>query len=96
TPDSWLERRPERRIRKVYFQGSNVGVVDFLFDPSPRLVYRLIDLQGRSVWEPFELQANELVNGVQSWPSKVSDEERFRQENFDQGKGYYEVAFPDD
>jgi len=96
TPDSWLERRPEKRIRKVYFQGSNVGVIDFLFDPSPRLVYRLIDLQGRSVWEPFELQADELVNGVQSWPSKVSDEEQFRQETYDQGKGYYEEAFPDD
>ena len=45
TPDSWLERRPEKRIRKVYFQGSNVGVVDFLFYPTPRLMYRFPALQ---------------------------------------------------
>jgi alkaline phosphatase D len=95
TPDSWLERRPERRVRPVYFQGSNSGLVDFLFDPYPRIVYRLIDVQGRSVWESFELRADELVNGVQSWPSKVGEEERFRQENYDAGRGYYEVAPPD-
>ena len=48
-PDSWLHRRPERRIRPVYFLGSNVGVVDFLLDDPPRLMYRLIDIHGRSV-----------------------------------------------
>jgi alkaline phosphatase D len=89
-PDSWLVRRPERRIRPVYFGGSNFGLIDFLFDPSPRLVYRLIDVQGRSVWEPFELQAEELVNGVRSWPSKVSKEESARQESYEMGRGYYE------
>jgi alkaline phosphatase D len=94
-PDSWLERRPERRIRPVYFQGSSFGLVDFLFDPTPRLVFRVIDVQGRSVWKPFELRADELVNGVQSWPSKVSEEERFRQANYDEGKGYYEEVPPD-
>ncbi len=91
TPDSWLERRPERRIRPVYFQGSNMGVVDFIFDGVPKLTYRLIDIHGRSVWETFELRADEMVNGVQSWPSKVSEEERQRQENYEKGLGYYEV-----
>jgi alkaline phosphatase D len=95
TPDSWLERRPERRIRPVYFQGSNFGLVDFLFEPSPRLVYRLIDVEGRSVWEPFELRADELVNGVVSWPSKVSEEERLRQADWEAGRGYYEVLHED-
>jgi alkaline phosphatase D len=95
TPDSWLERRPERRVRQVYFQGSNFGLVDFLFEPSPRLVYRVIDIQGRSVWESFDLQADELVNGVTSWPSKVSEIERLRQEDYEQGRGYYEVLHED-
>jgi hypothetical protein len=65
-------------------------VIDFVFEPSPRLIYRVIDVQGRSVWEPFELQAEELVNGVRSWPLKVSEEESARQEGYEKGRGYYE------
>jgi len=65
-PSSWLHRRPERRIRPVYFQGSNVGVIDFMFDGEPRLMYRLFDFVGRSIWEPFVVRAAELVNGVTS------------------------------
>jgi alkaline phosphatase D len=90
-PDSWLERRPERRIRPVYFKGSNVGVIDFVFDDAPRLMYRLIDIHGRNVWAPFVVRADELVNGVTSWPDKVDAEEKQRQENFEDGKGYYEI-----
>ncbi len=91
TPDSWLEGRPEQRIRPVYFQGSNVGVVDFIFDGEPRLTYRLFDIHGRSVWETFEVHADEMVNGVRSWPAKVNEEERQRQENYEKGHGYYET-----
>jgi len=90
-PDNWLERRPERRIRPVYFQGSSIGIMDFVFGDSPRLIYRVIDIHGRNVWEPFEVRPSELVNGVVSWPTKVSDQERQRQEHYDQGRGYYEI-----
>ena len=91
SPDSWLERRPERRIRPVYFQGSNVGIVDFVLEGEPRLVYRVLDTQGRNVWKPFELHARELVNGVTSWPDKVDADSRARQKNYDEGRGYYEI-----
>lgn len=94
TPDSWLERRPTR-IRPVYFQGSSVGVVDFLFEPTPRLQYRVLDLAGRSVWETFEVRADELVNGVKSWPSKVDELPEWRQKQVEEGRGYYEVELPD-
>ena len=94
-PDSWLDRRPERRIRPVYFGGSNIGIIDFLFDGSPRLVFRVIDTHGRNVWAPFELRADELINGVVSWPAKVSIEERQRQENYEKGQGYYEFSSAD-
>ena len=94
-PDSWLHRRPERRIRPVYFKGSSVGVIDFIFDDTPRLMYRIIDIHGRNVWEPFVVRADELVNGVVSWPEKVHDESRQRQEFYDAGKGYYEIE-PED
>ncbi len=94
-PDSWLHRRPERRIRPVYFRGSNVGVIDFILDESPRLVFRLIDIHGRSVWKTFVLRADELVNGVTSWPDKVDNEELQRQQSYDAGTGYYEIE-PED
>jgi len=94
-PDSWLHRRPERRIRPVYFKGSSVGVIDFIFDDAPRLMYRVIDIHGRNVWEPFVVRADELVNGVTSWPDKVDKESRQRQEFYDAGKGYYEIE-PED
>jgi len=90
-PDSWLERRPERRIWPVYFQGSNFGFVEFFMGDDPYLVFQLIDTHGRRVWEPFVLHASELVNGVASWPDKVSDISRQRQENMDAGEGYYEI-----
>jgi alkaline phosphatase D len=95
TPDSWLHRRPERRIRPVYFKGSSVGVIDFIFDDEPRLMYRVIDIHGRNVWEPFVVRADELVNGVVSWPDKVHSDSRQRQEFYDAGKGYYEIE-PED
>jgi alkaline phosphatase D len=94
SPDSWLEQRPEHRIRPVYFQGSNVGVIDFVFDGSPHVMYRLFDVHGRSVWAPFVVHARELVNGVTSWPEKVDARERRRQESWEAGKGYYEPRPP--
>jgi alkaline phosphatase D len=95
TPDSWLHRRPERRIRPVYFKGSSVGIIDFILDETPRLMYRVIDIHGRNVWKPFVVRADELVNGVVSWPDKVDDESRQRQEHYDNGRGYYEIE-PED
>jgi len=95
TPDRWLEQRPERRIWPVYFQGSNFGLVEFFMDDDPRLVFQLIDIHGRRVREPFELRASELVNGVTSWPSKVINLPRQRQEHHDAGEGYYEIPVED-
>jgi alkaline phosphatase D len=94
-PDSWLHRRPERRIRPVYFKGSSFGVVDFIIDDEPRLIYRVIDIHGRNVWEPFVVRADELANGIVSWPDKIHSDSRQRQENYDAGKGYYEIE-PED
>ena len=94
-PDSWLERRPERRVWPAYFQGSNFGLVEFFMGEDPRMVFQLIDTHGRRVWEPFEIHASELVNGVTSWPEKVHDVPRQRQEHLDAGDGYYEIPVED-
>jgi hypothetical protein len=55
----------------------------------------LIDIHGRRVRGPFELHASELVNGVTSWPSKVTNLSRQRQEHFNAGEGYYEIPVED-
>jgi len=94
-PDSWLERRPEQRIWPVYFQGSNFGLVDFRMGEDPTLEYRLIDTFGRVVRGPFVVKASELVNGVTSWPHKVESVPQRRQENYEAGKGYYEIPVED-
>ncbi len=94
-PDSWLERRPEQRIWPVYFQGSNFGLIDFTMGDDPTLSYRLIDTFGRVVRGPFEVKASELVNGVTSWPDKVEEVPKQRQENYDAGEGYYEISVDD-
>jgi hypothetical protein len=44
---------------------------------------------------PFEVKASELVNGVVSWPDKVEDVPRQRQEHYDAGEGYYEIEVDD-
>ncbi len=94
-PDSWLERRPEQRIWPVYFQGSNFGLIDFAMGDDPTMSYRLVDTFGRVVRGPFEVKASELVNGVKSWPDKVEEVPKQRQENYDAGDGYYEIPVED-
>jgi alkaline phosphatase D len=94
-PDSWLERRPERRVWPAYFQGSNFGLLDFKMGDDPIMSYRLVDTFGRVVRGPFEIKASELVNGVKSWPDKVEEVPRQRQENYDAGEGYYEIPVAD-
>jgi alkaline phosphatase D len=93
--DSWLERRPEQRIWPVYFQGSNFGLIDFEMGDDPTMSFRLVDTFGRVVRGPFEVRASELVNGVKSWPDKVEDVPRQRQEHYDAGEGYYEIPVDD-
>lgn len=89
--DSWLERRPEIRIRPVYAAGPSAGLLTFDFSGEPTLTYELIAEDGRSPWLPFVITAAELRNGVRSWPEKISSSERERLERFQRGEGYYEV-----
>ena len=72
-----------------------IGLVEFHMGEDPHLTFQLIDIHGRRVWEPFVLHASELVNGLVSWPEKVSDVSRQRQENYDAGNGYYEIPVED-
>jgi len=90
TTDSWLERRPEIRVRPVHFAGPNVGLLTFdLTEDDPVARFVLVGEDGRRAWEPFELRASELRNGVRSWPEKISDLSAKRMESRRQGEGYY-------
>jgi alkaline phosphatase D len=91
---SWLERRPEIRIRPIYSAGPNAGLLTFDFEGEPTLTYRLIAEDGRSPWPPFVITASELQNGVRSWTEKISPSEQERLERYQRGEGYYEVPRP--
>ncbi len=90
TGKSWVNRRPEIRIRPVYFSGGNFGLIEFDLQEEPKLRFQLIDEYGYSVWEPFELYASELVNGKKTWPQKIDPVELKRYRNWKEGKGYYQ------
>ena len=69
---SWVLRKPEIRLRIPYNERNNFGQIDFELDGSvPRMRYQLVGDNGAKAWTALKLSADELVNGVQSWPDKV-------------------------
>ncbi len=90
TRTTWLDRRPELRMREVYVGSQNFGSVEIdttLEDPTVSL--NLIDTTGNRVWSPLVLRASELRNGVKSWESKIDPLSRERLESQRGGKDYY-------
>lgn len=71
---SFLDRKPEVRIRSVYFNLANIGIIDFrLSAERPYLQFNLVSEKGTIPWKKsFRLYADELGNGVSSWKDKVS------------------------
>jgi len=60
---SFASQTPEHRVRPVYSGGVNFGVLDFVWEPEPRLHFTLRNARGEPVWKPLTLAASELVNG---------------------------------
>ena len=48
---------------RVYSGGVNFGVLDFEWEPEPRLHFTLRNARGEPIWKPLTLAASELVNG---------------------------------
>jgi hypothetical protein len=48
-----------------------VGIVEFDLTQEPTLTFRLIDIYGNQVWQPFVITAAELKNGVKTWDQKM-------------------------
>jgi len=71
TSSAYINQEPELRIRTPYSGSTNFGVVDFDMKAKiPSLEFQLVNVQGGSVWRPFSLRADELVNGKMSWQTK--------------------------
>ncbi len=69
---SWIERRPEIRIRPVHGSSPNFGRLDFdLTADDPRLTFAVVGDDGRPAWEPLVLHASDLQPGVSSWQRKI-------------------------
>jgi alkaline phosphatase D len=75
TPNPWdASRKPEIRIRKVFSREVNFGLLEFDLSGEPTLRFTLVGKSGREAWEPLVIRADELVNGVASWPDKMVED----------------------
>ncbi len=88
---SWLERRPEIRLRPVYSRGNNVGMLEFdMTADDPTVTLTLRTIHGQSVfWDPLTLRASELVNGRSTWREHIDDVSLRRHESWQSGGPYY-------
>ena len=80
TGSSFLDGEPELRIRKPYFRTVNFGLLDFSWDPEPKVTYTLRDVRGDRVYEPLTLTPAELRNGASTWRAKMDPDELARRE----------------
>jgi len=75
TGQSFLNQKPEMRARTPYSGSTNFGVIDFdMTADVTSLEFKLVTVQGGSVWRPLRLQGDELVNGAVTWKSRVNPE----------------------
>ena len=89
--DSWVERRPERRIRQVYSGSVNFGMLTFdMTGNDPVLEYEVFNYIGDSVWDPLRIHASELTNGTSTWEEKMDDLSRARFISARDGGEYYQ------
>ncbi|MGH8205096.1 MAG: alkaline phosphatase D family protein, partial [Steroidobacteraceae bacterium] len=80
TGTSFLDGEPELRIRLPYFRTVNFGLLDFEWEPEPRVTFTLRDVRGDRVYEPLTLTPAELRNGAATWRSKMDPKELERRE----------------
>jgi alkaline phosphatase D len=80
TGTSFLDGDPELRIRQPYFRSVNFGVLDFEWQPQPRVTFTLRDVRGDPAFQPMTLTPAELRNGASTWRSKMDPKELARRE----------------
>jgi alkaline phosphatase D len=80
TGSSFLDGEPELRIRLPYFRTVNFGLLDFAWEPEPKVTFTLRDVRGDRVYEPLTLTPAELRNGAATWRLKMDPKELARRE----------------
>jgi alkaline phosphatase D len=69
---TWMDLKPEHRVRPVFARGTNFGVLDFDSEPEPAVTFTLRDERGDAIWSPLRLTAGELVNGRSTYREKTA------------------------
>lgn len=86
----FVDQHPEVRLRQPWVRSANFGLLDFHFDPEPRVELSVRDVVGASAsGDPIVLRAADLVNGQQSWRRVIDPEELERRERVERGGSYY-------
>ena len=80
TGGSFLDGDPEMRIRLPWFRTVNFGLLDFAWEPEPKVTFTLRDVRGDRVYEALSLTPAELKNGASTWRSKMDPKELERRE----------------
>jgi alkaline phosphatase D len=84
TGTSFLDGEPEMRIRSPWFRTTNFGLLDFEWEPEPKVTFTLRDVRGDRTWEPLTLTPAELKNGASTWRAKIDPKELERRESREQ------------
>jgi alkaline phosphatase D len=86
----FINQDPEVRLREPWVRSANFGLLEFSFDPEPRVELSIRDVNGGAAWDdPIVLRAADLVNGRQSWRSVIDPDELERRERMRRGGSYY-------
>lgn len=86
----FVDQHPEVRLRGPWVRSANFGLLEFHFDPEPRVELSIRDVVGAPAsGAPVILAAADLVNGRQSWRAAIDPDERERRERVERGGSYY-------
>jgi hypothetical protein len=73
----------------VFHGDCNFGLLSFDTTGEPMLTYNIYTTLGGRGWEPFQLKAGELKNGVSSWRAKIDARSLRNHERWKAGGSYY-------
>lgn len=86
----FIDQDPEVRLRQPWVRSANFGLLEFSFDPDPRVELSIRDVSGAPAsGNPLVLRATDLANGQQSWRSVIDARELERRERRARGGSYY-------
>jgi alkaline phosphatase D len=87
----FVDQLPEVRLRAPWVGSANFGVLDFTFDPEPRVEMSVRNVIGSPVWDPVVVKGADLVNGRSSWQAAIDPKEKKRRDRVAAGGSYYGV-----